>query len=692
MATALIERPSAAAHQSPPRSKRRLTWATVGFVGALVTAVALNMWALDINGYSNEYYAAAVKSMTESWSNFFFAAFDPTGFITIDKPPVAFWVEAAFAKVLGVNSWSILLPPAIAGVLSVALLYSMVKRYFGTLAATVAAFTLALTPISVVMNRDNNPDVMLTLAILAAGWATLKAASTGRLRWLALAGVLVGVGFNIKMLEAWIILPTLGLVYFLCANTGWRRRILHLAAFGLIVTTVSLSWAVAVDLTPASSRPYVGGSTTNSELELALGYNGLGRITGNENGSGGTRPSTTTTTTDSTATTTGNIPPGGMGGGQNSGFGGATGITRLVRQDMGGEASWFLPLAVVGLALAGWQTWRRFPQKQIRARRFSALILFGGWLGTFFVVFSFAQGIFHNYYLVVLAPAVAALTGITIDALWHSYRKGGLQSVFLPVAIAANAVYCVYLASAATNWQTWIVPTVIGICGGSALLLVGLRLFRRHTGRASALVVATALAGLWLAPSAWSVNATQHAISGSIVSAYPTSTSGMGGAMGGARPDGGTPPGGISTTQSAAPTASTNGPQQGGMGGGSVPTAIISYLEANNSSEQYLVAVSSSQVGDSIILNSDLNVMNLGGFNGSDTSISLDAFKALVAAGKVRYIIVGGQGGGSGSASTISTWAAANGTVVNTSGTTTTTTTTTTGNNQMVLYDLKGAA
>ena len=693
MSITISETPAQQIQPSAPRRFR--LWPQAGLFGALVTAAALNISALDINGYSNEYYAAAVKSMTQSWSNFFFGAFDTSGFITVDKPAFAFWIEAAFAKVLGVNSWSILLPSAIAGVLSVALLYSMVKRYFGTVAATVAAFTLALTPISVVMNRDNNPDAMLTLAILAAGWATLKAASTGRLRWLALAGVLVGIGFNIKMLEAWVILPALAAVYFLCANTGWLKRIGHLAVFGIVVTVVSLSWAVAVDLTPASSRPYVGGSTGNSVLELALGYNGLGRITGNERG--GTSGQTTdrqrtdgTTTTDGAAQTNGQAPAGalpgsgtpftgaqgGPGGGAGGGFGGATGITRLVRQDMGGEASWLLPLAVIGFALAGWQTWRRFPQKQIRTRRFSALILFGGWLGTFFVVFSFAQGIFHNYYLVVFAPAVAALTGIAIDALWHSYRKGGLQSVFLPVAIAANAAYCVYLASAATNWQTWIVPTVIGICGGSALLLVGLRLFRRHTGSAPMVVVGIALIGLWLAPGAWSVNATQHAVSGSLVSAYPTgSTGGRGGLPGmGQLPAGIEIPADIQEMieQGKLPTGGMPG-----MGGASVSSALIAHLEANNNGERYLVAVGSSQSAGGIILKSNIGVMTIGGFSGSDNSITLDEFKVLVANGQARYVLgggnMGGPGGGSGSsASQISSWAASTCQVVDYSGTSST--------------------
>src|SRR5581483_7242522 len=263
---------------APPLSRARARHRPA-LAGVLLVSAALNLWRLNHEGYANTYYAAAVKSMLQSWHNFFFVAFDPGGFVAVDKPPVGLWVQVAFARVFGFHGVVLLLPQALAGVASVAVLYALVRRTFGVAAGLIAALALALSPISVVVARNNTMDGLLVLVLLLAAWAVLRAAETGQLRWLLAGAALVGVGFNIKMLQAYPVVPAFWLAYLVAAPVRRRTRLLHLAAAGVLLLILSLSWSVAVDLTPAAGRPYVGSSGTNSELSLALGYNGLGRVT-----------------------------------------------------------------------------------------------------------------------------------------------------------------------------------------------------------------------------------------------------------------------------------------------------------------------------------------------------------------------------------------------------------------------------
>src|SRR5919201_5310469 len=256
-----------------------LHWPRFALGAVLALAAFLNFWQLDRLGYANTYYAAAVKSMLQSWHNFFFVSFDPGSFVSIDKPPLGFWIETASAKVFGFSGVSLILPEALAGVLSVAVLYRLVARIWGHGAGLLAALFLALTPVSVVTARNNTIDSLLVPTVLLAAWAVARAVETGKLRWLLLCAVLVALGFNIKMLEAYLVVPAFGLVYLVGARASWRKRLGHLAMATVVLLGVSLSWVTAVDPTPARARPYVGSSGTNSELSLALGYNGLQRLT-----------------------------------------------------------------------------------------------------------------------------------------------------------------------------------------------------------------------------------------------------------------------------------------------------------------------------------------------------------------------------------------------------------------------------
>jgi len=551
------------------KSRRKLNWSWehLALGAILMLSAFLGLWNLSINGYSNNYYASAVRSMMQSWSNFFFASFDPGGFITVDKPPVALWVQTIFAKIFGFSGVSLLLPEALAGIAGVFLIYYMVKRAFGAGAGLLSALILAVTPIFVVMNRDNNPDSILVFTLILAAWAMLRAAEKGRLRWLLLAGALVGIAFNVKMLEAYIALPAFYLMYLLLAKTSWLKRILHLTIATLLIAAVSLSWAVAVDLTPASQRPYVDSSSTNSELDLILNYNGLNRVEGNEmSASGGTMPSNsdgnssntqTNSSSSSSSTTTSNntqagppdfaggtppegapgggtAPQGGTnggGGGGGNGFGGQSGPTRLLVASNAGEFNWFFPLALLGIVYVGAYAWFGMPKSEERTRRLQSVVLWGGWFLTFGVIFSISKGTFHSYYLTIMAPAEAALAGSAAVLLWKRYRQGSWQGWLLPIGLAATAFYQAYILTGFTSWNQWLSPVliVVGICSLLGLVL-GRFLRTKRFGRGMALgVTGVTLAALLVTPTAWSVKAVFTSITGSIISASPSGNGGMGG-------------------------------------------------------------------------------------------------------------------------------------------------------------------
>ena len=317
-AVASVESSSDAEHQNTGLSR---LWHRLALGIVLLISIFMNFYQLGQNGFANLYYASAIRSMLDSWHNFFFVSFDPGGFVSIDKPPLGFWLQAASAKIFGFTPFSIFLPQALAGVLSVLLLYYLVRRHFGVVAGLLAALALAISPISVLTNRNNTIDSTLVLVMLLGAWAVLRAAETGKLRWLLLCAVFVGLGFNIKMLEAYLVVPAYGLLYLLAAPRRIWVRIGHLALAALLMLTISLSWAVAVDLTPAASRPYVGSSQNNSEISLALGYNGIQRLLGQfgfggSNAGGNTNGNTTRQfqpPSTSSGTSTGNFPQPGSG-------------------------------------------------------------------------------------------------------------------------------------------------------------------------------------------------------------------------------------------------------------------------------------------------------------------------------------------------------------------------------------------
>src|SRR6266568_5686003 len=451
----------------------------LALVGVMLISIFMNFYQLGQNGFGNLYYAAGVRSMLNNWHNFFFVSYDPGGFVTLDKPPLGFWLQVASAKLFGFTPFSIFLPQALAGVLSVLLLYHLVRRHFGVVAGLLAALALAISPISVVTNRNNTIDSTLVLVMLLGAWAVMRAAETGKWRWLMLTAVLVGLGFNIKMLEAYLVVPAYALVYLLAAPRSLKMRIAQLLVAAVVMLTISLSWAVAVDLTPSSQRPYVGSSQDNSEISLALGYNGIQRLLGSF-GFGGRNAGNAGNTNGSSAqqfppagtgggTFTGDFPQpaaggsgqtpqalgsGGGGGGGSGMFNtGNPGLLRLFNEPLGGQIVWLLPMALLGMLALAWQGRPRFRED----RKQQSLILWGVWLLTMAVFFS-AAGFFHQYYLSTLAPAICALFGIGVVVMWKDYRpldkSGGYswRGWLLPLALLLTALEQIHIIASDPSW------------------------------------------------------------------------------------------------------------------------------------------------------------------------------------------------------------------------------------------------
>lgn len=622
-----------------PRSPSiTLPWHRVALGFTLLLAAILDIVQLDRIGLGNTYYAAAVKSMLSSWHNFFFVSFDPGGFVSVDKPPVSFWLQAASAKVFGFNGISLLLPQAIAGVLSVALLYHLVARVFGRPAGLLAALALALTPVAVVVNRSNLIESTLVLTLLLACWATLRAAETGRLRWLLLAAVLVGVGFNIKMLEAYLVLPALILVYLLGAPVRWWTRLWHLVLMGIVLLVVSLSWMTAVDLTPASQRPYVGSSGNNSELSLALGYNGLGRLTGNAFAflNGGT----------SVSQTLSELSPTDLGFTQ--GETGGIGIARLVNAELGGQASWLLILATIGFFVTAWQQRIRFPL----GRTHQALVLWGGWLLTGGAFFSVA-GFFHAYYLATIAPPVAALAGIGVVSLWQDYRHRRWRGWVLPVALVASALIQAHILSYFPDWSRWLTPLVVGSSVVVALALVVARLTPRLNPFVALSALGLGVGALLLTPSIWTEYTIAQTANTLVPSAGPPGRGGFS-AFGGRGPRFAAGRGSrFAPFGGSFPKGQGFGPPGGGRFGGPVLTTrsgdigtaanmnLVRYLEAHQGHAKFLLATLSAGTAEPFILSTGKPVMALGGFM-SDRILTVKQLAAEVKNGTVRYFLISG--------------------------------------------------
>ena len=632
-------------------------WARPALIGLLGTTGLLYLWNLAASGWANAYYSAAVLAGTKNWAAFFFGSLDASNFITVDKAPGSLWVMEISARLFGFNAWSVLAPQALEGVATVAIVYLVVRRWFGPAAGLLAGAVVALTPVAGLMFRFNNPDALLVLLMTAATYATLRAIENGRTRWLVLAGALIGGGFLAKELQAFIIIPVLAGVYLFAGPPSIGRRIGQVLAAAVAVIVSSGWWIAAVELVPSASRPYIGGSQNNDLISLIFGYNGFGRLTGNESGS-----------------------IGGLGAlGSRWGL---TGWNRLFNDQFGGQVSWLIPAAVILLGASLLLTFRRPRTDIVRA----AFLTWGGSLILTGAVFSFAQGIIHPYYTVALAPAIGALVGMGGVYLWQ-HRSESIARLALAGAVGGTALWAFILLGRSSNFVPSLRTGVLVAGLVAAVLIAGLSKASRKTALAIAtLGVVAVLAG----PAAYTFDTVSTAHSGAIPSAGPTVASGSGpgggiaggggggrfGAPGGAFGGGfrgGFPDGG--------PNSAFGGNPGGNPGGGagfldsSRPAAdLVSLLQANASRYTWVAATTRANSAAGYELATGDPVMAIGGFNGTDPAPTLAQFQQYVRDGKIHYFVGGGSGPGSAStsssASQISAWVQQNFTATTVGGVT----------------------
>jgi len=631
---------------APTRPVRpaRPRWVRPAVAALLLGTALLYLWGLGASGWANGYYSAAAQAGSASWKAWFFGSFDAGNAITVDKTPAALWIMGLSVRLFGLNAWSILVPEALAGVAAVGLLHATVRRWFGPVAGLLAGAVFAITPVAVLMFRFNNPDALLVLFLVAAAYAVTRALERASTRWLVLAGALVGFGFLTKMLQAVLVLPGFGLVYLVAAPTSMRRRLGQLALATLAMVGAAGWWVAVVALWSAASRPYIGGSQHNSILELTLGYNGFGRLTGEETGS-----------------------VGGMNGW------GTTGWSRLFTAEIGGQVAWLLPAALVLLAAGLWLRGRAPRIDRPRA----ALMLWGGWLLVTAATFSFMQGIFHAYYTVALAPAIGALAGIGATLLWRARRLS--TDLVLAAAVAGTAVWSYVLLSRSADWYPWLRVTVLAAGLAAAGLWV---VARRLRPGAAAAVAGVALLAVLAGPAGYALNTAATVHNGAVPSAGPVVAGARFGGPGGPRVGGplrvGVPPAGAGPVAGGpAPGGGPVAGRPGGMGGlltASTPsTELVTLLTTDSGRYRWVAATVGANNAAGYQLATGAPVLAIGGFNGSDPAPTLAQFRQYVSQHRIHYFITGGMGGpggGSAAAQEIAAWVAANYTATTVGGTT----------------------
>ncbi|WP_370069009.1 ArnT family glycosyltransferase [Mycobacterium sp. MAA66] len=597
MTASVSSRPDEA-DSTPATSDPR--WTRPALAGLLVATAVSWIATLGKMGWANAFYAAAVQAGTKSWKAFLFGSSDAANSITVDKPPASLWPMELSARIFGVNTWSLLAPQVLLGVASVALLYAIVRRQFGAAAGLIAGAALALTPVATLMFRYDNPDALLALLMVAAVWALMRAVEDGRTRWLVLCGVFVGFGFLTKQMQVMLVVPGLGLTYLIAGPTRLRTRLVQLIAALVSMIAAAGWWVALVTFVPAADRPYVGGSTDNSFLNLTFAYNGLSRLTGGKGGEGGFPMSPGGPGAPGFPQGGHGVPPGGHG----FAFGTEAGWARLFTGESGAQISWLLPTAlvvlVVGIILRG------------RASRTDAqraqYLVWGGWLLGSGIVFSFMSGIYHDYYTVALSPAIAALVGIGVTQLWQ-HRSIKWVGLTLATTVALTAVWSWVLLSRTADFVPWLRWTVlvVGVVTAALLALQVLResLSRRVVLAAAMLATAAAVAG----PLAYSVQTIATPHTGGIITAGPP--------VGDQHFPGGPP--GFDKTPS---------------------DHLVQLLKANGSNYIWAAATNGSNDAANYQLATGDPVMPVGGFMGSDPSPTLAQFRQYVADGKIHYYIV----------------------------------------------------
>ena len=613
---------------------------------------------------ANSYYAAAAQAASTNWTAWLFGSLDAANFVSVDKPPISMMIMGLFGRIFGFSSWSMLLPHALAEIATVVLVYLVVRRWYGARAGLIAGAVMALTPAAALMFRFNNPDSFLTLFLTASAYAFLRSFEGKRLvLWLSIAGLFTGLAFNTKMLQGLLLLPIMTIIYISFARPKFTTRMWHLGVAGIATIVSTFWWSILVWLTPVASRPWVGSTSDNSIWSLIFGYNGFGRLLGNGGGLG-SRPGGMMQMSAQAAGQTASpaaqamTPPIGMMGGSfgaggrggspgGVGFGGETGVLRIFNESFGPNIAWLIPVALISAGLVIWLL-RRAPR---RNKERVGVLLWLGWLLMHIVIFSMTSGIMHPYYVVAMAPAVAALVGIGAPYIWQAYTRRTKVAWILPLSIALTTILSIIMLGYSNYWP-WLMWLVM-IAGGVATILTLLPL--SQTKRLKQIILGLAITAGMAAPIVFSVSTVATAHSGSIPTAGPGASA-------------------MSNTNNESARAEST---------------LVSFLLENRHGTTWLAAVNSANESAPIQLSSGQPVMAIGGFNGSDSTLTLSQFKQLVKQGKVRYYVVnsrqgksGGPSGmsGPGSNSDILTWVKSTGSKVDYGGT------------QYTVYDLAAAA
>jgi len=572
----------------------------------LILAALLRLWGLARTGYGNPYYSATVRSMAASWHNFFFASFDPSGYLSIDKPPVAFWIQTGAVHLFGFHPFALLLPSAVAGVAGVGLLFVAVRRVFGTGPATVAALVLALTPISVATDRFNDPDSVMTFLLLLAAWLVVRAAETGSWRRLAWAGAVVGLACLTKSLAAVLPVPGLGLAYLTSPSGTFKARISHLAVATVVLVAVGVSWVIVVDAVPAGSRPLVAGTSADSELSLLFGSNGLSRVNG-------------------TSSTPGLPPaaqkPGAALAAIRYGDTGTPGLLRLIDSPLGGQAGWALAVGITGLVAAAVDIRRR------RDPRLASLWLWGGWLAAEAVVLSAASGVFHAYYLSALAPAAAALAGIGTFALVDAWKGRRWTAALVPVAVIGTGLI---------EWRALAGFVAFAGLGTSGLLLAVLAgallcasVVRPRLQRIARLFTAAAMAVACIAAVTFTASVLRHPGVAQVPIAGPA-LDGPGAALAKAQ---------AAARHQDQPFDVVNSPANPG---GAATGRLIAFLQANRHNERWVLAMPTGLDAAPIITRSGLAVVALAGIDNAPVA-TVGRLQQLISTRQLRFALVAAQ-------------------------------------------------
>jgi 4-amino-4-deoxy-L-arabinose transferase-like glycosyltransferase len=561
----------------------------------VAVAALARTWQLSQNDFGRQYYAAGVRSMLDSWHNFLFNAFDPAGFVSIDKPPVAIWLQVACAKLFGFSTLSILLAQVIAGLAAVLIIYVLVRKYWGETAGAIAALSLALSPVNVAVDRSNNTESCLILVLLTAVWLGTRAAETGKLAMYCVAMAAIGLGFNVKMGAALVLAPVLALTFSLArpgAPVTWHLG--RQAIAGIVLAAVSLSWAIFFDLTPVQERPYAGSTRHNSMLELALVHNGAARFVA----MAAPAAPTTATAEARQPVMTDDSP---------------TGPLRLFRPRAAAQFAWLLPLALAGLVLA----WSEASAAGAPVSRRISAGVWTGWLVMYWIVLSFAGGLIHTYYVAVLGPPLAVFSGIAIAALWSRWKAGMPDRIGLPLIILATAAWQFYLcaASSGTIGFDWLSLTWLTSIGIAAICAAALFVLPQQRARLAKSLATAAVGALLVAPVLTTA---------SVVLRRPNTAAPVANIAALLMPS--------DVERHSLRTSRLDAARQ----------KFTSYLIANRASEKFLVAVPNANVAAPLIIQTGLPVMAIGGYLGDDPILTPSDVERLTAEGQLRFVMLGG--------------------------------------------------